>query len=80
MLVRCYLSYSLSYHDVEKLALKRELKVDHSTINRRLAISLPVWAGYATKTLLSPNLKYPAYKQLTAALQASYRLLQLLFF
>jgi len=34
MLVRWYLSYSLSYRDVEELALERGLKVDHSTINR----------------------------------------------
>src|SRR5436190_15024868 len=34
MLVRWYLAYSLSYRDVEKLALERGLKVDHSTINR----------------------------------------------
>ena len=34
MLVRCYLAYSLSYRDIEELALERELKVDHSTINR----------------------------------------------
>jgi putative transposase len=34
MLVRCYLAYSLSYRDVEELALERGLKVDHSTINR----------------------------------------------
>lgn len=34
MLVRWYLAYSLSYRDVEELALERGLKVDHSTINR----------------------------------------------
>ena len=34
MLVRWYLSYSLSYRDVEELALERGLKVDHSSINR----------------------------------------------
>ena len=34
MLVRCYRAYSLSYRDVEELALERGLKVDHSTINR----------------------------------------------
>ena len=33
MLVRWYLAYSLSYRDVEELALERGLKVDHSTIN-----------------------------------------------
>jgi putative transposase len=34
ILVRWYLAYSLSYRDVEELALERGLKVDHSTINR----------------------------------------------
>ena len=34
MLVRWYLAYSLSYRDVEELALEPGLKVDHSTINR----------------------------------------------
>ncbi len=34
MLLRLYLAYSLSYRDVEELALERGLKVDHSTINR----------------------------------------------
>ena len=34
MLVRWYLAYSLSYRDVEELALERGLKVDHSTVNR----------------------------------------------
>ena len=34
MLVRWYLAYSLSYRDVEELALERGLKVDHSIINR----------------------------------------------
>ena len=33
MLVCCYLAYSLSYRDVEELALERGLKVDHSTIH-----------------------------------------------
>lgn len=33
-LVRWYLAYSLSYRDVEELALERGLKVDHSTVNR----------------------------------------------
>ncbi len=31
MLVRWYLAYSLSYRDIEELALERGLKVDHST-------------------------------------------------
>lgn len=34
MLVRWYLAYSLSYRDIEELALERGLKVDHATINR----------------------------------------------
>ena len=34
MLVWWYLAYSLSYRDIEELALERGLKVDHSTINR----------------------------------------------
>jgi putative transposase len=34
LLVRWYLSYSLSYRDVEELALERGLKVDHLTIHR----------------------------------------------
>ena len=34
MLVRWYLAYSLSYRDIEELALERGLQVDHSTINR----------------------------------------------
>jgi len=34
MLVRWYVSYALSYRDIEELAAERGLKVDHSTINR----------------------------------------------
>ena len=34
MLVRWYLAYSLSYRDIEELALERNLKVDHSTVQR----------------------------------------------
>lgn len=34
MLVRWYLAYSLSYRDVEELALERGLKLDHSAIHR----------------------------------------------
>ena len=34
LLVRWYLAYSLSYRDVEELALERGLNVDHSTIHR----------------------------------------------
>ena len=34
LLVRWYLAYSLSYRDVEEIALERGLKVGHSTIHR----------------------------------------------
>jgi putative transposase len=34
MLTRWYLAYSLSYRDIEELALERGLNVDHSTVNR----------------------------------------------
>lgn len=34
MLVRWYLAYSLSYRDIEELALERGLKIDHSTVHR----------------------------------------------
>ncbi|CDZ76386.1 hypothetical protein BN59_00655 [Legionella massiliensis] len=34
MLVRWYLAYSLSYRDIEEVAMELRLKVDHSTINR----------------------------------------------
>ena len=34
MLVRWYVAYSLSYRDIEELALERGLSVDHSAINR----------------------------------------------
>ena len=32
--IRWYLAYSLSYRDIEELMLERDVKVDHSTINR----------------------------------------------
>jgi putative transposase len=34
VLVRWYLSYSLSYRDLEEIMLERGINVDHSTINR----------------------------------------------
>ena len=34
MLVRWYLSYSLSYRGLEEMMLERGINVDHSTINR----------------------------------------------
>ena len=33
-LIRWYLAYSLSYRDIEELALERGIKVDHTTIYR----------------------------------------------
>ncbi len=34
MAVRWYLSYKLSYRDIEELLAERGVKVDHATINR----------------------------------------------
>jgi putative transposase len=34
MVVRWYLSYALSYRDIEEMMLERGMQVDHSTINR----------------------------------------------
>ncbi|MEO8402776.1 MAG: IS6 family transposase [Gammaproteobacteria bacterium] len=34
LVVRWYLSYSLSYRDIEEMMLERGIQVDHSTINR----------------------------------------------
>ena len=34
MLVRWYVASPMSYRDIEELAAERNLKVDHSTINR----------------------------------------------
>jgi len=34
LVVRWYLSYSLSYRDIEEMMLERGIRVDHSTINR----------------------------------------------
>jgi putative transposase len=34
LVVRWYLTYSLSYRDIEEMMLERETKVDHSTLNR----------------------------------------------
>ena len=41
MLVRWYVAYSLSYRNVEELALERGLRVDHSTINRWVVAYAP---------------------------------------
>ena len=42
MLVRWYLSYALSYRDIEELALEqRGLHVDHSTVHRWVVIYSP---------------------------------------
>ena len=38
--VRWYLSYSLSYRDIEEMILERGIQVDHSTINRWLFSSV----------------------------------------
>ena|ERR1700677_1192463 len=40
-LIRWYVAYSLSYRDVEELALERGLKVDHSTVNRWVVAYAP---------------------------------------
>jgi putative transposase len=34
LVVRWYLSYALSYRDIEEMMLERGIDVDHSTINR----------------------------------------------
>jgi putative transposase len=34
LVVRWYLTYSLSYRDIEEMMIERGIKVDHSTINR----------------------------------------------
>ena len=34
LIVRWYVSYSLSYRDIEEIMLERGNKVDHSTLNR----------------------------------------------
>ena len=42
LLVRWYLSYSLSYRDIEEMMLERGIKVDHSTINRWVIHNAPL--------------------------------------
>ena len=34
MTVRWYLAYSLSYRDIEEMMVERNIRVDHSTLNR----------------------------------------------
>ena len=34
LVVRWYATYSLSYRDLEEMMIERNIKVDHSTINR----------------------------------------------
>ena len=34
LIVRWYVSYALSYRDIEEMMLERNIKVDHSTLNR----------------------------------------------
>ena len=54
MLVRWYLAYSLSYRDVEELALERGLKVDHATINRWVICYSPQMAEVFRKRYKRP--------------------------
>jgi putative transposase len=42
LVVRWYLSYSLSYRDIEEMMLERGMKVDHSTINRWVIYYAPL--------------------------------------
>ena len=42
MVVRWYVSYALSYRDVEEMMLERSIKVDHSTINRWVIYYFPL--------------------------------------
>ena len=52
MLVRWYLGYSLSYRDIEALALERGLMVDHATINRWVSRSWKRYFADVTSALL----------------------------
>ncbi len=40
--VRWYLAYSLSYRDIEEMMHERNIKVDHSTINRWVIYYAPL--------------------------------------
>jgi putative transposase len=42
LVVRWYLSYALSYRDIEEMMLERGIKVDHSTINRWVVCYAPL--------------------------------------
>src|SRR5690349_11828776 len=42
MVVRWYVSYSLSYRDIEELMLERGTPVDHSTLNRWVIFYSPL--------------------------------------
>ena len=42
LVVRWYLSYSLSYRNIEEMMLERGIKVDHSTINRWVIYYAPL--------------------------------------
>ncbi len=42
LVVRWYLAYSLSYRDLEEMMLERNIKVDHSTINRWVIYYAPL--------------------------------------
>ncbi len=43
LMVRWYLSYPLSYRDIEKMMLEHGIQVDHSTINRWVTHYLHYW-------------------------------------
>ena len=64
MLVRWYLAYSLSYRDVEELALERGLKVDHSTINRWVIEYAPQLEETFRKRYKRPVRFYLLYQRL----------------
>lgn len=42
LVVRWYLAYSLSYRDIEEMMFERNIKVDHSTINRWVIHYAPI--------------------------------------
>ena len=42
LVVRWYLSYSLSYRDIEEMMLERGTSVDHSTLNRWVIYYAPL--------------------------------------
>ena len=50
LVVRWYVSYSLSYRDIEEMMLERGIKVDHSTINRWVIHYSPLLENEFRKT------------------------------